>query len=65
MGLTRRIPETGGYPVRPNSHGPEFGAAEAASRAGGVVARAVDALDEATVRFAVRDEVAAWALGSP
>jgi len=44
--------------------GPETGAAEAASRAGGVVARAVDALDEATVRFAVRDEVAAWALGS-
>ncbi|MCO5170926.1 MAG: hypothetical protein M9894_31745 [Planctomycetes bacterium] len=36
---------------------------EASARAGGAVIRAVEATDEPTVRAAVRDEVAAWALG--
>lgn len=39
-------------------------ALEASARAGGVVIRAVEALDdEAVVRAAIRDEVAPWALG--
>lgn len=37
---------------------------EATSRAAGALLRAIDASDEATVRAAVREEVAAWALGA-
>lgn len=43
---------------------PDARALEATARAGGVVIRAVEATDEATIRAAVRDELAAWALGA-
>lgn len=42
---------------------PEARAVEATARASNVVVQAADALDEPAIRAAVRDEVAAWALG--
>lgn len=43
---------------------PEARVVEATARASNVVVQAVEATDEAVIRAAVRDEVAAWALGA-